>query len=254
MGANAQARLLGLLTERPAQPDVRAGYLDLLGGAAQAGPSTGLVQRLMRTSVVPTIYEHYWRPALGRVIKGVRGPSMAGEREFAVAHLGLPEGGIVLDVACGTGAFTRAFGTAVGSDGLSVGLDGSATMLARAVPATPADAPVAFLRADAARPPLRAGSFDGICCFAALHLFSEPEVALSSFARLLRPGGRLVLMASARRGWQPARTAESVFGRLSGIRMFDRGELGELLRGRGFADVLERYAGETQFVAAQKTR
>ena len=38
----------------------------------------------------------------------------------------------VLDVACGTGAFTRHFGEAVGPQGLAVGLDASATMLERA--------------------------------------------------------------------------------------------------------------------------
>ena len=36
-----------------------AGYLDLLGGELE---STGTVQNLMTTRVVPAIYERYWRP------------------------------------------------------------------------------------------------------------------------------------------------------------------------------------------------
>ena len=48
-----------------------AGYLDLLEGELE---STGATQDLMVTRLVPAIYERYWRPALGRVFKGVTGP------------------------------------------------------------------------------------------------------------------------------------------------------------------------------------
>jgi hypothetical protein len=72
----AQNRLLDLL-DGNGKPRRGAGFVDLLGASLQAGPTTGLAQRLMRTSLVPTIYDHYWRPALGRVAKGIRGPSTA---------------------------------------------------------------------------------------------------------------------------------------------------------------------------------
>jgi SAM-dependent methyltransferase len=245
----ATERLEDLL-DTPAKTE--DGYLDLLGAVSQAGPPTGLTQRLMRTTLLPRIYERYWRPTLGRALKGPFGPSMTGEIELATKLLDLRAGDTALDVACGTGRFTRAFGTAVGPAGLAIGLDGARTMLAKAG-AEAGPASVAYLRADAVRLPLKGSTVDGLCCFAALHMFAEPETALDSFARVLKPGGRIVLLTSARRGWQPARVAESIGGILSGQRMFDRGEIAAGLRARGFAGITERYAGVTQIVAGRLT-
>lgn len=243
----ATERLEALL-EMPAKTS--GGYLDLLGAASQAGPPTGLTQRLMRTTLLPQVYERYWRPALGRALKGPLGPSMAGEARLATKLLALQPGDTALDVACGTGRFTRAFGAAVGPDGLAVGLDAARTMLDKAVAEGGPDS-VAYLRADAVHLPLKESTVDGVCCFAALHMFAEPETALDSFTRVLKPGGRIVLLTSARRGWQPARVAESIGGILSGQRMFDRGEIGAALRARGFTGITERYAGVTQIVAGR---
>jgi SAM-dependent methyltransferase len=226
------------------------GFLDLLGAANQAGPPTGLTQRLMRTTLLPQVYERYWRPALGRALKGPFGPSMAGEVRLATKLLRLGPGDTVLDVACGTGRFTRAFGAAVGPDGLAIGLDGARTMLAKAVAEGGPDN-VAYLRADAVRPPFKESTVDGVCCFAALHMFAEPETALDSFARILKPGGRIVLLTSARRGRQPVRLLETAGGIVSGQRMFDRGEIAASLRARGFTGITERYAGVTQIVAGR---
>jgi SAM-dependent methyltransferase len=248
----AAQRQLRRLLDPPAAGVDSAGYLDLLGEAPQAGPSTGFAQRLMRNEVVSAVYERWWRPALGRVAKGPYGPSMSEEHRIAADLLALAPGHVVLDVACGTGAFTRGFAATVGRDGLSIGLDGSRTMLARAVGETGSGDPVAYLRADAVRPPLRAGSLDAVCCFAALHLFDDPETALTSFAALLKPGGRLAVLTSARRRMQPLRTFDSAIGTVSGMRMFDRGEVTALLRERGFTDVSERVNGVVQIVGARR--
>jgi SAM-dependent methyltransferase len=226
------------------------GYIDLLGDAPQAGPTTGIAQRLMRVQAVSGVYEQYWRPTLGRLAKGLRGPSMEEEFDLAVDLLGLSAGDVVLDVACGTGAFTRSFAEVVGRRGLAVGLDASRTMLDRAARETPDDASVGYLRADAVRPPFPTASFHAICCFAALHLFDDAEAAIASYSRLLEPGGRLALLTSARRGWQPARAFDSRFGSVSGIRMFDRDELPRLLADSGFIDVSQRVYGLVQFVGA----
>ncbi|MFD9894722.1 class I SAM-dependent methyltransferase [Amycolatopsis sp. NPDC059027] len=241
-------RLADLLTT--AVPSGDKGFVDLLGESPQAGPPTGITQRLMRTSLLPRVYERYWRPLLGCVFKGPFGPSMAGEVRLATELLALRPGQTVLDVACGTGRFTRAFGAAVTPGGLAIGLDGARPMLEAAVAEDGRDN-VAYLRADAVEPPLRGSTVDAICCFAALHMFAEPEKALDSFAELLKPGGRIVLLTSARRGWQPARTVETMGGILSGQRMFDRGEIAAALRKRGFTAITERYAGFTQIVAGR---
>ena len=227
------------------------GYLDLTGGEPPA--STGLAQDLMLTGVVPRIYERWWRPALGRVAKGFLGPGMTEESRIARLLLGLSPGDGVLDVACGTGGFTRDFARSVGPGGLVVGIDVSPTMLARAVEATRREAlgQVAYLRGDAQELPFRASSFDAVCCFAAFHLFPDPMRALDRMTHVLTPGGRIALFTSVRARSAPVRTAEALLSSRSGAHMFDRRELVEALESRGFVEVRQRITGITQFLGGR---
>ena len=209
----------------------------------------------MLTGVVPRIYERWWRPALGRVMKGVRGPGMADEHRIARALLELDAGDAVLDVACGTGNFTRGFARAVGPEGLAVGIDVSETMLARAMSDTEsaglADR-TAYVRGNAQEMPFVDGVFDGVCCFAALHLFADPSRALDRMAALLAPGGRIAIFTSVRGQSVPLRTWESMAGARSGMRLFERDEVTRALERRGFEDVRQLVTGVTQFVGATR--
>lgn len=245
-------RVRGLLTpEAAARADdpeaMSAGYLDLLGGDLA---STGTVQDLMTTRFVPAIYERYWRPALARAVKGATGPGMAEEVRIARLLLGLGPGDTVLDVACGPGNFTREFARAVGEQGLAVGIDASATMLARGVaemPTSRSTANLVLIRGNAVVLPFRDAVFDGVSCFAALHLFSDPFVAMDEMRRVLRPGGRVAIMTSVRRQ-ATLRPLKPLIERASGMRMFESDEIVEGLRQRGFANVRQRLAGLVQFV------
>jgi len=228
-----------------------AGYLDLLGGDEAPG-ATGLAGRLMLTRAVPFVYERWWRPAWGRVAKGVLGPGMSDEHRIARLLLGLTPGDAVLDVACGPGNFTRDFARVVGPAGVAVGIDASATMLARAVDDTPTR-DVAYVRGDAEALPFRDGSFDAVCCFAALNLIAEPFFALDEMARVLAPGGRIALFTSCGRGPAPMRAVDGVLGAPAGMRIFGPDELTEGLTERGFGRVNQRIAGFTQFVGGTKT-
>ena len=230
----------------------RAGYLDLMGGAADPVP-TGPAQRLMLTSAVPAIYERWWRPGLGRVAKGVLGPRMAEEHRIARLLLALSPGDGVLDVACGPGNFTREFARTVGDTGLAVGIDASPTMLDRAVRDTPDPFNnVSYVRGDAVALPFRDASFDGVCCFAALHLFENPFTALDHMARVLTPGGRIALFTSCAPRTAPLRAGTRLVGTGSGMRVFRHDEITTALRDRGFHDVRQRHAGLTQFVGGRK--
>ena len=249
--AGALERALPLL--RPEERErgrVVAGYLDLLD--PDPVESTGRVQDLMLTGFVPRIYERWWRPALGRAMKGVLGPGMADEHRIARLLLGLGPGDGVLDVACGTGNFSREFARTVGGEGLVVGIDVSQTMLARAVEDTRAAAldNLAFVRGDAQELPFVDSAFDAVCCFAALHLFADPMRALDRMTDVLTPGGRIALFTSVRGRSAPLRTIESIAGAGSGARLFERREIVDALRARGFEDVRQRIAGITQFVGA----
>ena len=207
----------------------------------------------MLTRAVPAIYERWWRPALGRIAKGPLGPGMADEQRLARLLLGLRPGDGVLDVACGPGNFTRDFARAVGGEGLAVGIDASRTMLERAVRDTPAR-DVAYVRGDAVRLPFRDASFDAVCCFAALHLFAEPEVALDHMTRVLTPGGRIALLVSCRTRSAPLRAVDGLIGRAAGIRMYEADELVGQLRDRGFDRVHQRVAGWVQIVGGTLAR
>jgi SAM-dependent methyltransferase len=228
------------------------GYLDLLGDHAR--DSTGPAQDLMLTRLVPQVYERWWRPALGRAAKGVFGPGMTDEKRIARLLLALSPGDGVLDIACGTGNFTRDFARTVGPAGLVVGIDVSPTMLARAVRDTRAaelDDRIAYVRGDAADLPFRERSFDAVCCFAALHLFADPLGALDRMMAVLNDGGRIALFTTARNRTAPLRTVEGIAEARSGMRMFERDELVEALEDRGFVDVRQRVAGFTQFVGGR---
>ena len=249
----ARSRTLELLQPeaRKLAGDSGPGYLDALG--ADAGPeSTGATQDLMLTRVVPMVYERWWRPALGRAFKGFTGPGMDEEMRIARLLLGLSEGHAVLDVACGPGNFTRSFGRAVGSSGLAVGIDTSTTMLERGVRDTEQDGPtnVCLVRGDATSLPFADGGFDGVCCFAALHLFADPFAALTDMARVLAPGGRIALMTSVRRE-VTLPPLKPVVERISGMRVFEHEEIVSALRSRGFADVHQRVSGLVQFVGGR---
>lgn len=227
------------------------GVLDALGERG-APPSTGRVQDLMLSGAVPRIYEGLWRPFWGSLATGPLGPDLAEERRMARTLLGLRPGQRVLDVACGSGGFTRAFARAVGTAGLAVGVDASAPMLARAAADTPVAAwpHVAYVRADAAALPFADGAFHAACVYLALHLMGDPGAALDELARVLRPGGRLAIMTTSQLRSAPGRLAMRVGGGLSGQRIFGREEVVEALAARGLEPFHLHRSGVVQFVAA----
>ena len=233
--------------------ELRDGYLDVIGGFLPE--STGGAQDIMLTGALPRIYERWWRPALGRVAKGMRGPSMEDEHRIARRLLELHPGDGVLDVACGTGNFTRRFARAVGPEGLAVGVDLSETMLARAVSDTRSaglDDQAAYVRAGAEELPFLDHAFDAACCFAGLNLMANPHSAIAEMARVLVPGGRIALFTSAQfrtpglRLWQAMATVPS------GMKMFGQDELTDALAANGFEDVRLLLSGTTQFVGGSK--
>jgi SAM-dependent methyltransferase len=233
---------------RPAEPSLAKGYLDLLGESERAPSRPG--QRLMESRGLPLIYERIWRPFGVRLLTGLTGPGAGEEHRIALEALAISPGDRVLDVACGPGNFTRDFARAAG-DGLVVGIDASETMLGVAVRETERDNLV-YIRGDACELPFRAGSFDAICCFAALYLIEEPMRALEEIVRVLAPRGRVALMSSCNRGPLPTSRTNAVVRGLSGVRVFDRDELIRALREGGLVEVEQRVAGFAQFVSGLK--
>ena len=235
--------------------ELRDGYLDVIGHSRPE--STGTVQDIMLTGALPKVYERWWRPAWGRIAKGVRGPSMEDEHRIARQLLELHPGDGVLDVACGTGNFTRRFARAVGPQGLAVGVDLSETMLARAVSDTRSaglDHQAAYVRAGAEELPFVDHAFDAACCFAGLNLMADPHAAIADMARVLAPGGRIALFTSARFRTPGLRMWQSLATLPSGIKIFGQDELTAALEANGFQDVRLLLSGTTQFVGGVLAR
>jgi ubiquinone/menaquinone biosynthesis C-methylase UbiE len=108
-----------------------------------------------------------------------------------VEHLGIGPGRDVLDLAAGTGKFTRLlepFGARIVA---AEPVDGMRDVLHRTSPAVP------VVASTAERLPFRAASFDAITVAQAFHWF-DAAAALEAAARVLRPGGRLGLVWNAR--------------------------------------------------------
>jgi len=109
-------------------------------------------------------------------------------RRRAVADLRLPRQSLVLDVAAGTGDFTRELNRQ-GQRAVATDLSYGMLHAGRAMPER--------VQADASQLPFRAASFDGITCGYALRNFTDLALTFDEMARVTRPGGRLSLLEVA---------------------------------------------------------
>jgi demethylmenaquinone methyltransferase/2-methoxy-6-polyprenyl-1,4-benzoquinol methylase len=139
-------------------------------------------------------------------------------RRRAADLAGLAPGGSAIDVACGTGELTLELARRVGPEGLVVGTDFSERMLelARAkaatrggagavggagggkAPPTAGDgrgaAPVRFELANALSLPYADGRFDAATVAFGARNFADLRRGLSEMVRVVRPGGRVVVL------------------------------------------------------------
>jgi len=109
-----------------------------------------------------------------------------GWRRRAIGLLELAPPSLVLDLACGTGDIARAL---AGQGYRPVGADLSYGMLAAA---RPGGAPL--LQSDGTKLACADGVFDGVISGFAVRNFADLPGVLAECARVLRPGGRLVLL------------------------------------------------------------
>jgi SAM-dependent methyltransferase len=136
----------------------------------------------------------------------------------------------VLDAGCGDGVLRRY----LSHRHAYVGIDFSSRPLLRATRYNPAT----YLRADILHIPFPADSFDALFSFQALQYLRNPETALAQFARVLKPGGKLILTVP---------NNESFKYRIQGIpdiqlQTFDRHLVPRLLA-RNFTDVAAQTRG-----------
>ena len=122
-------------------------------------------------------------------------PAMFGPlAERTVELLPLTADAHVLDVACGTGALTRAIVGKLPGQGRVVGADLNQTMIDVAkelAPKTPHQ--LDWLAADVTELPFEDGNFDLACIQQGLQFFPDKSAALGEIHRVLKPGGALCL-------------------------------------------------------------
>ncbi len=130
-------------------------------------------------------------------------------RERAADRAELSPGDAALDLCCGTGDLALELGRRVGAGGRVVGCDFSERMLelARRKAGERGASQVRFEWADALELPYAEGSFDAVAVGFGVRNLVDLERGLAEMARVLRPGGRAVILEII----QPRRRPLSTF-------------------------------------------
>jgi demethylmenaquinone methyltransferase/2-methoxy-6-polyprenyl-1,4-benzoquinol methylase len=130
-------------------------------------------------------------------------------RQRAADRAELRPGDAALDVCCGTGDLALELASRVSPDGRVVGCDFSEPMLdlAREKAAERGEPGVRFEWADALSLPYDAERFDAVTVGFGVRNLSNLDRGMSEMARVLRPGGRLVILEIT----QPVRPPLSSF-------------------------------------------
>jgi SAM-dependent methyltransferase len=123
-------------------------------------------------------------------------PDVVAQRRAIRRELALQPGERVLDVGSGPGFLTTEMALEVGPDGRVHGVDPSESMLAlaRRRERAPDAAPVALQVADALELPFAGGSLDAVVSTQVLEYVDDVPAALEEARRVLRPGGRLLVL------------------------------------------------------------
>ncbi|MBF6173379.1 methyltransferase domain-containing protein [Nocardia blacklockiae] len=124
-------------------------------------------------------------------------PGIRRLRQWAHDALAARPGESAVDIGSGNGSEVLAFAQAVGPTGTAVGVEPDPDLLATAERrAESAGSAARFVPGDAYNLPLGSDSFDVALCERVFQHLTNPARAAGEIARVLRPGGRVVVMDS----------------------------------------------------------
>ncbi len=159
--------------------------------SAEPLPLEGLLGEGDAKACCASIYES---PAVDWLLDGQLHPGGETLSRRAAELAGIERGQRVLDVASGRGDTARLLGRDLGAEVVGVELGASAVDRARvgAKQAGLADR-VSFIQGDAETLPFDAPRFDAVVCECSLCLFPDKLTAIHEMARVLVPGGAVVI-------------------------------------------------------------
>lgn len=223
------------------------GYLDVLGGREFDSPT--LSQRSMQSPMLSWVYEGLWRPVFARIFSFGSGRTKQ-QTEAALRAVLPAKGGKVLDVACGPGLYTRRLARDL-PEGLAIGFDLSKPMLRQATRKS-SGLPVAFVRGDAHELPYPDATFDSVICLAALYLIPQPHQVIAEMARVLKPGGKILIWTSLDiLIFRPKWIRRLI--RAGGHWLFGRNEVTDSLATLDLTEIEQTIVGAGQFVTAKRS-
>ncbi|WP_436974247.1 methyltransferase domain-containing protein [Nocardia asteroides] len=124
-------------------------------------------------------------------------PGMRRLRAWSHDALALQPGESALDIGSGTGSEVFVFADAVGPTGTAVGVEPDPNLIASAQRrANERGSTASFATGDAYGLPFGNDSFDAVLCERVFQHLTAPARAATELARVLRPGGRVVVVDS----------------------------------------------------------
>jgi arsenite methyltransferase len=123
-------------------------------------------------------------------------PDVVEQRRAVLRSLALCPGEHVIDIGTGPGLLAAEIATAVGPDGLVCGIDVSESMLAlaKARAGQPGGARIELRQAGADQLPFADAAFDAAVSTQVFEYVEDVPGALAEIHRVLRPGGRVLLL------------------------------------------------------------
>jgi ubiquinone/menaquinone biosynthesis C-methylase UbiE len=168
------------------------------GGAA--------INRIVENDLIRRVSADEYRDKIREVYGGPKGAVLAtcsmlslhvplGKRLFRSRKFDLRGMKSILDVGSGAGQIAQHLLEFADSDAEITCTDLSQRMLCRARQRLRSDRPT-FVAADLANLPFADGTFDGVTCGYVLEHLPDPVRGLSELARVMRPGGRMLLLTT----------------------------------------------------------
>lgn len=188
------------------------GVIDLCldaGGAngAYKEPPAKSGTKLFQNEAISSIYENGWRQSFS----WAGFPGEEKETQIAMRYMDSAFGGVLLDVSCGSGLFSRQFAKSekfqcvvasdfsqtmmnqtreyCGKDEILKGMMEGGVKGDLTGDSEDPSPSLLLLKADVGRLPFKSGSLDAVHAGAAMHCWPSPSLAVAEISRVLKPGG-----------------------------------------------------------------